>query len=85
MQMKWSEYSANNRAAGDGLIKLKIFSIAMGNEAKGIKPDTKLLEHLDKTRLGATVKKEIDMNITGMPKVNWVDDTDEQENEASDE
>lgn len=85
MQMKWSEYSANNRAAGDGLIKLKIFSIAMGNEAKGIKPDTKLLEHLDKTRLGATVKKEIDMNITGMPKVNWVDDTDEPENEASDE
>jgi len=57
----------------------------MGDSKKGVVPNTAVLIFLAKTRLNMTEKKDINLNVTGVPKVNWIDDIEEPENEASDE
>lgn len=84
-KMTFTVYSALKKASGDGLLKTRLYSEAMGDSKKGVVPNTAVLIFLAKTRLNMTEKKDINLNVTGVPKVSWIDDIEEPENEASDE
>ena len=75
-KMTFSAYSAIKKAHGDALLQRKVFDEAMGD-------NTTVLIFLAKDRLGMQDRKTI--AIESVPKVSWIDEIDEPENEASDE
>ena len=77
-KMGFSAYAAQKRAHGDALLRRKGFDEAMGDNTVA------LIFHL-KDRLGMQDRKTVNVTFDKVPKVSWIDDIEEPENEASDE